>query len=46
MDFGTNDKNMQFHMCREFYTKAAIGVNVEKYKLDECTAALDQLKAL
>ncbi len=46
MDFGTADKNMQFHMRREFYAKAALGVNVEKYKLDECSAPLDLLSSL
>ncbi len=41
MDFGTLDKNMQFHMRREFYAKTAIGINVEKYKLDPCHEPLE-----
>jgi len=43
MDFGTLDPNMQFHMRREFYAKAAVGIHVEKYKLDDCLGTLERL---
>lgn len=46
MDFGTADKNLQFHLRREFYAKHAVGLEVNKYKLDPCEEALAALQTL